>query len=189
MSFGRRILMRMFGRPQGILGRVGGAIMARMNRDAAAQVIGMLDIRPGDRVLEVGFGPGVAVELLAARIDDGAIAGVDPSPEMFKQATARNAQAIQAGKIDLRCAAAESLPFPDGAFDKALSVNSMQAWPSADAGLRELRRVLKRGGRLALAFTVNSGQRRTGVAETVSRAGFANVRIQDGEKLFCVLAM
>jgi ubiquinone/menaquinone biosynthesis C-methylase UbiE len=180
--------MRMFGRPQGILGRVGGVIMARMNRDAAAQVIGMLDVRPGDHVLEVGFGPGVGVELLAQRIHDGAVAGVDPSPDMFRQATARNAQAIKSGKVDLRHAGAESLPFPDAAFDKVLSINSMQAWPSADAGLRELLRVLKRGGRTALAFTVNAGQQRTGVAETVLAAGFADVRTEDGQKLFCVIA-
>ena len=43
--------------PKGILGRLGGMIMARANRDAAAQVIELLDVRPDDKVLEVGFGP------------------------------------------------------------------------------------------------------------------------------------
>jgi hypothetical protein len=50
-----KLLMRMFGRPKGVLGRLGGVIMARVNRDAAAQVIEVLDVRPDDKVLEVGF--------------------------------------------------------------------------------------------------------------------------------------
>jgi 16S rRNA A1518/A1519 N6-dimethyltransferase RsmA/KsgA/DIM1 with predicted DNA glycosylase/AP lyase activity len=60
MPWVRELLMRMFGRPKGVLGRLGGVIMARVNRDAAAQVIEVLDVRPDDKVLEVGFGPGVA---------------------------------------------------------------------------------------------------------------------------------
>lgn len=64
MPWMRKLLMRTFGRRKGVLGRLGGVIMARVNRDAAAQVIELLDVRPDDRVLEVGFGPGVAIQLL-----------------------------------------------------------------------------------------------------------------------------
>jgi hypothetical protein len=56
MPWARKVLMRMFGRPTDVLGRLGGVIMARVNRDAAAQDIGLLDVRPDDKVLEVGFG-------------------------------------------------------------------------------------------------------------------------------------
>jgi hypothetical protein len=66
-GLGRQLLMRMFGRPKGIVGRLGGMIMARVNRDAAAQVIELLDVRSDDKVLEVGFGPGVAIQLLLQR--------------------------------------------------------------------------------------------------------------------------
>ena len=84
-----KLLMRMFGRPKGILGRLGGAIMARVNRDAAAHVIDLLDLRSNDRILEVGFGPGVGIELLLLRVPDGSVAGVDQSQEMVRQAAAR----------------------------------------------------------------------------------------------------
>jgi SAM-dependent methyltransferase len=76
----------------------------------------------------------------------------------------------------------------DETFDKALAINSMQAWPDARAGLREIRRVLKHGGNVALGFTVNSGQPKEGVAELLAAAGFAQPRIVDKSKLFCAIA-
>jgi ubiquinone/menaquinone biosynthesis C-methylase UbiE len=180
--------MRMFGHPKGILGRLGGVIMARVNRDAAAQIIELLNVRPDDKVLEIGFGPGVAIQLLLQRLPAGSVAGVDQSQEMVSQAAARNADALRNRSADLRYGSAERLPFADHTFDKALAINSMQAWPDARAGLREIWRVLKHGGIVALGFTVNSGQPKQGVAESLAAAGFAQARIVDGSKLFCVIA-
>ncbi|HKD28211.1 MAG TPA: class I SAM-dependent methyltransferase [Xanthobacteraceae bacterium] len=188
MLWVRKLLMRMFGRPKGVLGRLGGAIMARVNRDAAGQIIEMLDVRPDDKVLEVGFGPGVAIQLLLHRVPDGSVAGIDYSQEMVRQAAARNAAALRNRKVDLRYGSVERLPFAEGTFDKALAINSMQAWPDARAGLLEIQRVLKHGGNVALGFTVNSGQPKEGVAESLTAAGFAQARIVDMSKLFCAIA-
>jgi len=184
-----KLLMRMFGRPKGILGRLGGAIMARVNRDAAAHVIDLLDLRSNDRILEVGFGPGVGIELLLLRVPDGSVAGVDQSQEMVRQAAARNAEALRSRRVDLRYGSVERLPFADATFDKALAINSMQAWPDARAGLREIWRVLKGGGGVTLGFTVNSGQPKQGVAESLGAVGFTQARIMDGPKLFCATAV
>jgi ubiquinone/menaquinone biosynthesis C-methylase UbiE len=169
--------------------------MARMNRDAAEQVIEMLDIRPDDKVLEVGFGPGVAIQLLLHRIPTGSVAGVDQSQEMVRQAAARNADALRRRRVDLRYGSVERLPFADETFDKALAINSMQAWPDARAGLREIRRVLKHGGNVlkhggnvALGFTVNSDQPKAGVAESLAAEGFTQAQIVDRSKLFCAIA-
>lgn len=113
--------MRMFGRPQGVLGRLGGIVMARTNAAFGAWVAGLLDVGPGDRVLEVGFGPGVIIRHLSRLAPDGRVAGVDPSPEMLGQARARNAAGIEAGRVDPRPGTAERLPFDADAFDKALA--------------------------------------------------------------------
>jgi ubiquinone/menaquinone biosynthesis C-methylase UbiE len=188
MPWARKLLMRMFGRPEGVLGRLGGVIMARMNRDAATEIIQMLDIRPDDKLLEVGFGPGVAIQLLLDRVPAGSVAGIDYSQEMVRQAAARNAAALRNRRVDLRYGSVERLPFADEAFDKALAINSMQAWPDARAGLREIQRVLKRGGSVALGFTVNSGQRREAVAELLTAAGFVQAQIVDGSNLLCAIA-
>ena len=102
------------------MGRLGGRIMARMNAECGLGVVDLLEVQPQDRVLEVGFGPGVVIELLSNRAREGLIAGVDPSREMVAQAQARNAAAIQRGSVDLRFGSVEQLPFPDNSFDKAL---------------------------------------------------------------------
>ena len=126
MRLMQSILMRAFGRPQGILGRLGGAIMARMNDDCGTWVIDLLKVTPNDRVLEVGFGPGVVIQRLVKRGIAGHVAGIDLSREMVEQARSRNGAAVQHGRVKLRRGSVESLPFNDGSFDKALAINSMQ---------------------------------------------------------------
>jgi ubiquinone/menaquinone biosynthesis C-methylase UbiE len=187
MSFARDLLLRMFGRPRGVLGRLGGVIMARSNRACAEWVIGLLEVEPSDRVLEVGFGPGVAIELLARGAAQH-VAGVDPSMEMVEQATARNAAVFASGNVELRQGSVDRLPFADATFDKALAINSMQVWPDVVAGLRELRRVLAPSGRIALGFTPYSGQPRTGVVETLAAARVAKAHLVESETAFCALA-
>ena len=116
------------------------------------------------------------------------VAGVDPSPEMIAQAQARNAPAVATGRVELRRGAAARLPFESNTFDKAVAVNSRQVWPDAIAGLRELRRVLKPGGRVALGFTPYSGQKNEAVAEKLEAAGFVNACMVEKERNFCALA-
>ena len=114
---------------------MGGVILARTNRRHAAWVVGLLDVRRDDRVLDVGCGPGVALQMLAGKARR--VAGIDPSKEMLRQATNRNAAAIGEGHVELRRESVDHMSFEDGSFDKVLAINSMQLWPDAFAGLRE----------------------------------------------------
>jgi ubiquinone/menaquinone biosynthesis C-methylase UbiE len=189
MSIVRRILMRMFGRPKGILGRLGGVIMAHTNQQCAAWAIDLLGVQPNDRVLEVGFGPGVGIQLLARSVSGGYIAGVDPSAEMVRQARARNMKAIEGGRVDLRYGSVESLPFEDETFDKALAINSMHVWPDAVSGLREMRRIMRPGGKIALGFTPYSGQSKSGSPEMLTAAAFTEAQVAETELGFCALAI
>jgi ubiquinone/menaquinone biosynthesis C-methylase UbiE len=188
MAIGERILMRMFGRPEGVLGRLGGIILARTHRGFAQEVVAFLEIGASEKVLEVGFGPGIGIELLAKATHTGRVAGVDPSAEMVKQATARNAAAIRTGMVDLHRGTVASIPFQDNTFDTVIAINSMQVWPDATAGLREIRRVSAVGGRVALGFTPNSGQPRAGVTEMLSAAGFDEAHLAELRGGFCALA-
>jgi ubiquinone/menaquinone biosynthesis C-methylase UbiE len=189
MNVAHGILMRMFGRPKGLLGRLGGIIMARTNQPCAAWVISLLSIQPHDSVLEVGFWPGVGMELLARSVSEGYVAGVDPSAEMVEQARARNVKAMESGRVDLRCGSVERLPFDDNIFTKALAINSMQVWPDTMAGLREMRRLMSPGGSIALGFTPYSGQSKNGLPDMLTAAGFTEAHLVEAEEGFCALAI
>lgn len=183
------LLMRMFGRPKGMLGRLGGVILSLTKRDFIQWVIRQLEVQPDDKVLEVGFGPGVGIQFLADAVTTGTVAGVDSSREMVEQAKARNAKAIAAGTVELQSGSAEALPFADDTFDKALAINSMQVWSNALAGLREMRRIIKGGGKIALGFTPQSGQSSTGLTEMLLAAGFTEANLVETDQGFCVLAI
>jgi ubiquinone/menaquinone biosynthesis C-methylase UbiE len=161
----------MFVHPKGVLGRLGGMIMARMNRDAAEQVIELLDVQSDDKILEVGFGAGVAIQLLLHRAPAASVSGVEKSQEVVHQAMARNAHALRSGQVDLRYGSVERLPFANETFAKAFAINSMQAWPDARGGLREIWRALKDGGNMAFEFAANSSQPKEVVAESLAAAG------------------
>jgi ubiquinone/menaquinone biosynthesis C-methylase UbiE len=188
MSVVKAILMRAFGHPEGALGRLGGIIMARMNQRMAARAIELLDVQLSNKVLEVGFGPGVTIQLLAKSVLSGRVAGIDPSEEMIAQAAARNRKVIESGQVDLCQGSAGLLPFADNIFDRVLTINSMQIWPDAIAGLREMRRVMKPSGRIAVGFTRYSGQPKSGLIKKVVAAGFAYTQVVESEEGFCALA-
>jgi ubiquinone/menaquinone biosynthesis C-methylase UbiE len=188
MSIMTPILMRMFGRPRGSLGRLGGQIMARLNAECGVRACELLEIAADDAILEIGFGPGVTIDHVATLVPAGRVAGIDPSPEMVAQASARNAAAIRSGRVDLRHGSVDSLPFDDNSFDGALAINSMQVWPDAVAGLREIRRVLRPGATIALGFTPWSGQNSDAVTDTLLIAGFAEVQAVEIDAGFCTLA-
>lgn len=169
--------MRAFRHPTGMMGRLAGVVMAHTNRRMVRRAIHLLDVQPDDKVLDVAFGPGVGIELLAASVPAGWVAGIDLSAEMVEQARARNTTTIEAGRVALQQGSVDHLPFDSATFDKALSIRSMQLWPDVVAGLREIRRVLLPGGRIALACTRRSGQTQASLTELLTAAGFAEPRV------------
>jgi len=132
----------------GPIGIIAAAIMARANRAAEEEAVAELAPGPGDDVLVAGFGPGVGLHVLAGRIADGCIAGIDPSQVMLNQARRRNRAAVESGRIEVLRGTADDLPWPGGSFDAVLTVNTIQLWRPFDASAREVTRVLRPGGRL-----------------------------------------
>jgi ubiquinone/menaquinone biosynthesis C-methylase UbiE len=139
-----------FARPAGVRGRVAGWLMALSNRKLNTWAVELLSVRPQDHVLEIGFGPGLAVQELAKRVRQGKVFGVDVSALMVQQAVRRNTATVHAGKVLLHEGGVSQMPFPTASMDKVLAVNSVQFWPHLDADLREVLRVLRPGGRLAI---------------------------------------
>jgi SAM-dependent methyltransferase len=152
MSLMNSILDAQYRRPSGLIGRWVGRRMARQHRAENAWTVSLLDAQPTDQILEVGFGPGIALEMLACVVTQGRITGVDASTEMVATASRRNRAAIRAGRVELRQGEAASLLFSDATFDKAYSIHSIYFWPNTMQGLCEMRRVLKPGGRLVVTI-------------------------------------
>jgi len=139
-------------RPRGAAGSVTGWVFAHRpsNRQRNHWVVSLLRVQPADRVLEIGFGPGLAVAELV-RAGAGHVYGADHSAVMLQQATRRNAAAIRAGRVTLIQASVDQLPPAlDGPFDAILAVNSLGFWPAPAERLAELRRRLAPGGRIAI---------------------------------------
>jgi SAM-dependent methyltransferase len=139
--------------PRGAAGRVTAWEMAHRpsNRQRSAWVVSLLEVRAADRVLEIGFGPGLAVAQLV-RAGAGHVDGIDHSGVMVRQASRRNAAAIRAGRVTLFEASVDRLPPAlDGPFDVILAINAVGFWPDPARRLAELRERLAPGGRLAIA--------------------------------------
>jgi SAM-dependent methyltransferase len=195
-------MVRQFHHPRGVAGRVAGWIMAHRgsNRRRNRWVASLVDARPTDRVLEIGFGPGVAIAALAERVTRGVVYGIDHSAVMVQVASRRNAAAVRADRVVLRQAAVDRLPTFGDPLDAVFAVNSVGFWPDPVDRLRELRGLLRPGGRIALASqprcpgaTRETTVRAAGELEDLLvRAGFTKPRVETLDldpPVACVLAV
>ena len=123
-----RYIARQFSRPTGLLGRVIGRGMARHNEREARWTVDLLAIEPDARVLEIGFGPGVAIQYAAERTTRGHVSGIDCSEAMLQMARKRNASRLANGLVDLTKADVQSLPYPDDSFDRAFAIHCIYFW-------------------------------------------------------------
>jgi len=113
-----------------------------------------LDAQPGERILDLGSGPGILACELAGEVGPrGKVTAVDVSAEMNAIASRRIAEADLAGRIDVLAGDAAALAFPDASFDAAVSTQVIEYVDDVDLALREIRRVLRPGGRLVLLDT------------------------------------
>ena len=147
-----RWVISQFRNPRGLGGHVTGWIMGHRpsNVQRNRWVVSLLDL-PTDRILEVGFGPGVALRELARLAPHGYVCGIDRSEVMVRQARRRNAAAVRAGVLDIRAGTAEDVPQFDRPFDRVMAVNSLGFWQDPEKRLEELRKVLRPGGLIAIA--------------------------------------
>jgi ubiquinone/menaquinone biosynthesis C-methylase UbiE len=112
----------------------------------------LLDMRPTDHVLEVGFGRGRSLERAARQVPEGIVAGIDHSGQMVGMAERANARLVAQGRVDVRLGDSSALPWRDRSFDKAFTVNTIYFWKNPCGDLGELLRVLMPGGRLVVGF-------------------------------------
>src|SRR5215212_7294398 len=112
--------------------------------------VDILEVRPADRLLEVGCGHGVAVALVCKRLATGTITAIDRSPKMIEMATRRNREHVHAGRAVLETTALEDADLGNRRFDKIFAFNVAPFWQQPQAALGAVREHLARDGAVYL---------------------------------------
>jgi ubiquinone/menaquinone biosynthesis C-methylase UbiE len=202
----RNFITKQFGNPSGMLGKFIGNGMARRNAYDAQWTISLLNIQPHQRVLEIGFGPGVSTQMASEKASKGFVAGIDHSRTMVQAASQRNAAAIRAGRMELKHGEVSSLPYPDQSFDIVFSLHSIYFWSKPVECLKEIKRVLKTDGLLGITIQPKDKWRPnvdsslmtlyfgSDIASLFSEVGYRNIRVEtspqeDKEFLECILGV
>jgi ubiquinone/menaquinone biosynthesis C-methylase UbiE len=163
----------------------------------------LLDVRPTDRILEVGFGGGALLAAILA-VRPAKVIGIDVSEEMVARGRRRFRREIAEDRAQLSAGSVDSLPLGDASVDKACSLNSLYFWPDAAAAMRELARVVRPGGALILGFEAPETLRAwpghihgfvvyepADLVRLAVQAGFGNAEVHEGlepkfGKIYCV---
>ncbi len=190
----QQYVARQLSHPTGIVGKIVlGRLWNSRNAELNDVTLAQLELEDEDRVLDIGFGGGYLLDRIIPAVSRGLAAGLDASPVMAENCRQRFREAILTGKVDIRCGRAESLPFPDGRFNKVSSVNSIFYWSDPGQGIAEIFRVLDTGGKVVLTFTCKKDLERKGfvqyglrtyneeeVRDLLIHAGFSDVKVRRG---------
>ncbi|MBS8264489.1 class I SAM-dependent methyltransferase [Mesobacillus boroniphilus] len=142
-------MAKQFEKPRGILGKLAGTIMYFENRKINRWSIQKLQVHKNDRILEIGFGPGYGIKTLMSTYRGIEVDGIDISSKMKNEATKRNKEWVEQGKVHLTIGDVADFQ-PDYSYNKIISVNNYPLWDKPLTSLNHLLRLLKPGGRIVL---------------------------------------
>ena len=108
-------------------------------------------------ILDVGCGGGRTIVKLAAASGSGRVCGLDYSADSVRVAAEMNAETIRAGRVEVREGSVSQLPYASDSFDLVTAVETIYFWPDLAADVREVRRVIKPGGMIAIVCEVYKG--------------------------------
>lgn len=121
-----------------------GPSMEKGHRPVGEQAIELMRLDADSRVIDIGCGSGWAARLMAEKARDGRVVGIDVSDEMIRIARESSASSPN---VEFQVASAEQLPFETGEFTHAFSMESLYYYADLPSALKEIRRVLRDGGR------------------------------------------
>ncbi|MEE0956940.1 MAG: class I SAM-dependent methyltransferase [Ruminococcus sp.] len=139
-------------KPTGFWGRLMIRSMNKGHHNITDWALSYFDVQNGNIVLDIGCGGGRTVNKLCTAVGSGKVYGVDYSELCVKKSLELNRKNVLCRKAVIEQASVSELPFEDNTFDKIIAVETYYFWPDKLNDLKEVLRVLKRGGRLMLVF-------------------------------------
>ncbi len=161
-------LAKHLGNPEGEIGKAVTQNLNTSNAGGYSAALAKLGVTAGDRVIEIGFGNGREIPRVVSLSADVTYFGLDISDTMVTEAAEFNADAVRQGRVTVARGTSAAIPADADAFNKALAINTIYFWPDPLADLREIRRVLRSGGRLVLGALAP----RSAVGRAVFQHGF-----------------
>lgn len=191
-----------FGKPRGPFGVLVGWILANRpsNLERNSRTIALLDLKDGERVLEIGCGPGVGLAMILKAGANVSCTGLDHSALMIRMARRRNRDDVRTGRAHLVIGGFDKLGYAGAGFHKAMMINVSQFLTERIAAFRALREAMAHGGRIAVTYqprtlgaTEEAGRIEADkVAGDLSDAGFISLRLEriplKPVAAYCVLA-
>ena len=175
------------GNPRRPEGEAGRAMLTRMNESHAKLVawgLAHIDFDPHDTVLDIGCGGGNTLARMAERVTEGHLVGIDYAETSVEASRTFNAGLIEAGRMEILHGSVEHLPFADGHFDAVVTVESFYFWPSPEESLKEVARVIRRGGTfLLLAEIYGRDDLPEGIRAKVAEYSLTNPTPEEFERL------
>jgi ubiquinone/menaquinone biosynthesis C-methylase UbiE len=184
------------GKPTGTIGRIVGFLMDIYNREDNHWTVSLLEIGETSKILEIGFGTGLAIADAAKITTHGYVYGIELSETMLEVAQKRNQSAVKSGRVKLQLGNVMALPFEDNYFDVVYSINCIYFWEPPTQGLAEIYRVLKPEGTVAITARnrddeVYARWKPNMVRDLLQSSGFVNVKTLDGlnpkQPIYCAI--
>ncbi len=145
------------GNPGNPTGEYGKMMLADMNEHhlpVSQWALSQWQINGSDIILDIGCGGGKTLATMADSIDCGRLYGIDYSLTALECSIRYNIDILNQGKLQLRHASVDSIPFENDYFDKIITVESFYFWPHPLYNLKEVHRVLKPGGTFLLVADI-----------------------------------
>lgn len=174
-----------FRQPTGYKGKIAGWLMARENKARNAWMVEQLNVQPYQHILEVGYGPGNALQHVAGKLKVGFLAGIDHSLAMYQQAYRKNKSYIEQQLLHLHFGDLHELSYPPHYFHTIYGSNVHFFWKDPQAEFIRLSSLLKSKGKLVMVFQPRWARQEEEVLKSAEKlrkdfieAGLTDVRIE-----------
>jgi cyclopropane fatty-acyl-phospholipid synthase-like methyltransferase len=184
----KKFIASQFKKPTGLFGIFTSNMMVKNNQKNYVKIIKDLDLQRNDKLLEIGYGPGIGIQMIAERCHDCTIHGIDFSKLMYKRASKYNKPFIDNGRVQLQYGDFLKSSILNNNYDKVFCLNVVYFWDELNNPFEKVLSLLKKGG----AFHIYMADKNTliekkapdsvfnkysieQVKEALKAAGFENV--------------